>query len=81
MTTKKPAATRRRKTAAPTFATTSVDNGDGTTTIHPVDPGDTPHIAAALLAAASTPGDVATVTTPHGWRVPTTVAKDAGMGR
>lgn len=81
MTTKKKTTTSRARRPAPSLRTTSVDHGDGTTTVHPVDPADTPVIARALLDAAGDPADVATVTDPHGWRVPTVVADRAGAGR
>lgn len=78
MTTKKPT-TRRRKPTSPSLRVTSIDNGDGTTTVHPIRVDDTPTIARALLDAAAAPTDVTTVTSPHGWRVPTPVAKKAGV--
>ena len=75
MTTKK--TTTSRKSAPP--AHVSIDRGDGTTAITPVDLADSSALAGLLLAAAPDPSDVKTTTGPHGWVVPTTVAKKAGL--
>ncbi|AJE32522.1 hypothetical protein B842_03345 [Corynebacterium humireducens NBRC 106098 = DSM 45392] len=56
---------------------TSVD-GD-TVIITPIDPADTPVLARRLLDAADDPAQVATVTSPSGWRVPASVATTAGL--
>ncbi|MFC3848878.1 hypothetical protein ACFORJ_01675 [Corynebacterium hansenii] len=74
MATRKPAT---RKPTAPPHV--SIDRGDGTTAITPVDVADTPVLVGLLLDAAGSASDVATTTGPHGWVVPTAVAKKAGL--
>ncbi len=76
MTTKK--TTTARKATPP--AHVSIDRGDGTTAITPVALSDTPAIVDRLLDATDDPSVVRTTTGPHGWVVPTAVAKKAGMG-
>lgn len=75
MATKK--TTTARKATPP--AHVSIDRGDGTTAITPVNVSDTSVLAGRLLAAAPVPSDVKTTTGPHGWVVPTAVAKKAGL--
>ena len=75
MTTKK--TTTSRKSAPP--AHVSIDRGDGTTAITPVNVADTSALAGRLLDAAGDPDSVKTTTGPHGWVVPTSVAKKAGL--
>lgn len=57
----------------------AVTNGDGTVTVHPVDPKTAQDIAVGLLGAAGNPAEVRTTTSPAGFIVPDAVAKKAGV--
>ena len=79
-TTPAPNAEDQAKAGKAAKKVVAVNEAEDTVTIEAVEVGDTANIARLLLdAAGDDRGVVQTISSPQGWKVPTAVAKAAGI--